>query len=112
MIAPPEMLVAPPARLERAAYGLGNRRSIHLSYGGALRAANRPGLRRSSRRALSERDERLDFGTLQLLAAAQLAQLDHEEERAHRALLLLDQPARGGGRAAGGEQVVHDDHLL
>ena len=24
----------PPARLERAAYGLGNRRSIHLSYGG------------------------------------------------------------------------------
>ena len=29
--------LAPPARLERATCGLGNRRSIHLSYGGVER---------------------------------------------------------------------------
>ena len=30
--------VVTPARFERATYGLGNRRSIHLSYGAGVRA--------------------------------------------------------------------------
>ena len=34
------LLLVTPARFERATYGLGNRRSIHLSYGALLRMRN------------------------------------------------------------------------
>ena len=35
--------LVPPARFEHAAYGLGNRRSIRLSYGGIVGALRRSG---------------------------------------------------------------------
>ncbi len=40
--------LVPPARFEHAAYGLGNRRSIRLSYGGILGGVYAAGLRGSS----------------------------------------------------------------
>src|SRR5438132_9409182 len=64
-------------------------------------------------RVTSEDDQRLDrAGARDPLAPFEEGELDHEEERAHLALLLLHQLRRAPGGPTGGEKVVDDRHLL
>src|SRR3989440_3675402 len=64
-------------------------------------------------RVTSEDDQRLDrAGARDPLAPFEEGELDHEEERAHLALLLLHQLRRAPGGPTGGEKVVDDRHFL
>src|SRR5207245_4229595 len=64
-------------------------------------------------RVTSEDDQRLDrAGARDPLAPFEEGELDHEEERAHLALLLLHQLRRAPGGPTGGEKVAADRHLL
>src|SRR5438128_3409532 len=103
-----------PTGLEPVACGLGNRRSIHLSYGRPVSETRGNLAQLVPARVPSVRDQRFDGAARphQALAALEERQLDDEEEGAHLALLLSHQLRRAPGGAAGGEQVVDDRHLL
>src|SRR5205814_2850775 len=86
------------------------------SCGSDLRPSNaratprqRPG-RRISRLLIPK--DRLDSAALELGPAAERHQLEQERETDDGSAQTLDQPGGRGGRAAGGDHVVDDQHPL